>query len=136
MTPLAPEALTARAAFSHGETACLANWRCGPISRYNDGMTSLESVIGTLRAREPALRAMGVSLAAVFGSFARGEASDESDIDVLVDLDPARRLSLFDFIGIKHYLDDVIGSPVDLVSRRGVSPSILPAIERDMVRVF
>ena len=99
-------------------------------------MTSLESVIGTLRAQEPALRAMGVSLAAVFGSMARGEATGQSDIDVLVELDPARRLSLFDFIGIKHYLDDAIGSPVDLVSRSGVSPSILPAIERDMVRVF
>ena len=79
---------------------------------------------------------MGVSLAAVFGSIARGEATDQSDIDVLVELDPARRLSLFDFIGIKHYLDDAIGSSVDLVSRRGVSPSILPAVERDMVRVF
>jgi predicted nucleotidyltransferase len=60
-------------------------------------MTSLESVIGTLRAQEPALRAMGVSLAAVFGSIARGEATDRSDIDVLVELDPARRLSLFEF---------------------------------------
>jgi predicted nucleotidyltransferase len=79
---------------------------------------------------------MGVSLAAVFGSIARGEASAGSDIDLLVDLDPARHLSLFEFIGIKHYLDDAFGAPVDLVSRRGVSPSILSAIERDMVRVF
>ncbi|MDP9111536.1 MAG: nucleotidyltransferase family protein [Candidatus Eremiobacteraeota bacterium] len=93
-------------------------------------------MVGTLRAQEPALRAMGVSLVAVFGSMARGEATDQSDIDVLVEVDPAKRLSLFDFIGIKHYLDDAIGSPVDLVSRTGVSPSILSAIERDMVRIF
>jgi predicted nucleotidyltransferase len=99
-------------------------------------MTSLEDVISTLRAEEPNLRAMGVARAAVFGSIARGEATERSDIDVLIDLDPARKLSLFDFIGIKHYLDDTFGYPVDLVSRRGINPLVLPAIERDLVRVF
>jgi hypothetical protein len=99
-------------------------------------MTSLEDVITTLRSQESELRAMGVSLAAVFGSIARGAASDGSDIDVLVDLDPTRRLSLFEFIAIKHYLDDTFGRSVDLVSRRGLSATMLPTIERDMVRVF
>ena len=99
-------------------------------------MLSLEDVVATLRSHESELRTMGVSLAAVFGSIARGDASEESDIDVLVDLDLSMRLNLFDFIGIKHYLDDTFRRPVDLVSRRGVSSSVLPSIERDMVRVF
>jgi len=107
-----------------------------PYLRYNGDMTSLEQVLRVLRAQEAALRAMGISQAAVFGSIARGDATERSDIDLLVDIDPARRLSLFDFIGIKHYLDDTFGHPVDLVSRRGLSPTILPAIERDLIRAF
>lgn len=93
---------------SHGPSSLLALIR---------DMTSLEHVLRVLRAQETALRAMGISQAAVFGSIARGDATERSDINLLVDIDPARRLSLFDFIGIKHYLDDTFGHPVDLVSR-------------------
>jgi uncharacterized protein len=74
--------------------------------------------------------------AAVFGSVARDEANDESDIDVLVDLDPNRHLSVFDLIGIKHHLDDVFGRRVDVVSRRGLKASIRPAVERELVDAF
>jgi predicted nucleotidyltransferase len=97
---------------------------------------SLHDVIRTLREQEPSLRARGVVRAAVFGSVVRGEATNESDIDVLVDLDPSRRLSVFGLIAIKHHLDDVFGRPVDVVSRRGLKASVRPSVERELVDAF
>jgi uncharacterized protein len=110
---------------------------CVPTAAgYNADMTPLKQVIRTLRSQEQELRARGISHAALFGSVARGDSSPASDIDLLVDLDPSRQLSIFDFIGIKHFLDDTFGRQVDLVSRHGVSAYVLPAIERDLIRVF
>jgi predicted nucleotidyltransferase len=56
----------------------------------------------------------------VFGSLARGDARDDSDLDLLVDLEPGR--SLLDMIAIKQDLEDVLGRSVDVVTERGLSP--------------
>jgi predicted nucleotidyltransferase len=50
----------------------------------------------------------------IFGSVARGEAGPESDLDVLIDLDSSR--SLFDLIGFKQDLEDLLGCAVDVVT--------------------
>jgi predicted nucleotidyltransferase len=96
----------------------------------------LDQVVGTLRSHAGELRRRGVVHAYVFGSVARGEADDASDIDVLVDLDGARRLSLFDFAGINAYLDEVFGVPVDLGERTSVKPRLRPFIDQDLVNAF
>jgi uncharacterized protein len=56
----------------------------------------------------------------VFGSVARGDAREDSDIDLLVDLEPGR--SLLDLIAIKQDLEDDLGRPVDVVTEAGLSP--------------
>jgi predicted nucleotidyltransferase len=56
----------------------------------------------------------------VFGSLARGDARDDSDLDLLVELEPGR--SLLDMIAIKQDLEDVLGRSVDVVTERGLSP--------------
>ena len=56
----------------------------------------------------------------VFGSFARGDARDDSDLDLLVDLEPGR--SLLDLIAIKQDLEDALRTPVDVVTEAGLSP--------------
>jgi len=56
----------------------------------------------------------------LFGSAARGEACDESDIDVLVSMEPGR--SLLDLVGLSQDLEHLLGCPVDVVSDRGLSP--------------
>jgi predicted nucleotidyltransferase len=103
---------------------------------YTGEVPFLHDVIRTLREQEPSLRAQGVVRAAVFGSVARGEATNESDIDILVDLDANRRVSVFGLIAIKHHLDDVFGRPVDVVSRRGLKASVQPWVERELVDAF
>jgi uncharacterized protein len=67
----------------------------------------------------------------IFGSVARGEADDLSDLDFLVDLDPGR--SLLDLGGFE--LGGLLGCPVDVVTERGLKPRIRERVPREAVPV-
>lgn len=73
---------------------------------------------------------------AMFGSVARHEAHEESDLDLLVEFDEARKPSLFDLIGLEQYLEDVFGRDVDLVERSTLKPAVRRRADRDAVQVF
>lgn len=66
------------------------------------------------------VRIHGALNVCVFGSRARGESREDSDLDLLVDLEEGR--SLLDLIGIEQDLEDLLGRPVDVVTRRELSP--------------
>ena len=68
------------------------------------------------------LKEQDVQSASLFGSFARGEATAKSDIDLLVDLGKGK--TLFDLAGLKFILEDELGRKVDLVTERALSPVI------------
>lgn len=59
----------------------------------------------------------------VFGSALRADFSAESDIDFLVTYDPTARMSLFDEVRLESELGEIVGRPVDMVSRRAVEQS-------------
>jgi uncharacterized protein len=69
----------------------------------------------------------------VFGSVARGEADDQSDLDFLVDLDPGR--SLLDLGGLQFELEALFGRPVDVVTERGLKARIREQVLREAVPV-
>jgi predicted nucleotidyltransferase len=87
----------------------------------------LSELLPTARAR------FGVQDLAVFGSVARDEARDTSDLDVLVDfVGPAT----FDrFMGLKLFLEDNLGLKVDLVTRAALKPRLRERIETEARRV-
>jgi predicted nucleotidyltransferase len=58
----------------------------------------------TLKRSEPALRARGVRHAAVFGSVARGDNRPDSDVDIMVEIDPEAHITVFDYAGLKEYI--------------------------------
>ncbi len=95
-----------------------------------------DEIIRTLKEREADLRAHGVIHAALFGSVARGEQRPDSDIDILVDLDPTIVATIFDYVGLKEYVACFFEGPVDVVSRDGLKPYVRPAATTDAVYAF
>jgi predicted nucleotidyltransferase len=95
-----------------------------------------EDVIATLQAHEQQLRRLGVSRVALFGSLARGEARDDSDIDIMIDVAPDARLDMFDYIGITQYIADLFPQRVDVANRERLKPLVRPTAEADAVHVF
>ena len=70
---------------------------------------------------------------AVFGSMARDEAGDSSDVDILVRFDgPATSERYF---GIQFYLEDLIGRSVDLITDRALRTEVRPHVEREAIHV-
>jgi predicted nucleotidyltransferase len=67
----------------------------------------------------------------VFGSVARGDADARSDFDFLVELEPGR--SLFDLGGLQYELERLLGSPVDVVTERGLKARIRDRVLREAV---
>jgi uncharacterized protein len=70
----------------------------------------------------------GATRVRIFGSFAKGTAGPDSDVDVLVDLEPGR--NLFDLIGIKHGIEDLLGRDVHIVTEAAISPYMRDGILR------
>ena len=72
-----------------------------------------------LAALEKPLRERGIASLALFGSTVRGQERADSDIDVLVDIDPKASFSLIDLVSVKLFLENRLGREVDVVTRRG-----------------
>jgi len=94
------------------------------------------AALETLRRSEQYLRARGVRRAAVFGSVARGDNRADSDIDILVEIDPEAHLTVYDYAGLKEFISGLFNGPVDVVNRDGLKPYIRPAATADAVYAF
>ncbi len=75
-----------------------------------------------------------IQRASIFGSFARGESTESSDIDILIELDD--EASLFDFVGIKFAIEDELGQPIDLVEFDAVKPALKSKILNEQVVIL
>jgi len=95
-----------------------------------------EHVIATLRAHELELRHRGVRHAALFGSVARNEATPESDIDIMVEIDPEAPIGVFEYVAITHYLADLFSVPVDVANSCHLKRHVKPEAENDAVYAF
>jgi predicted nucleotidyltransferase len=98
-------------------------------------MTS-DAVIEILRAHEAPLRLQGVRRAALFGSTARGDATRDSDLDILVEIDPTARVDLYAYVGITQYIADLFPVSVDVADRAMLIEAVHHTAERDAVYAF
>jgi predicted nucleotidyltransferase len=82
----------------------------------------------------PVLKKHGIKKAAICGSFARGEESEDSDIDILVEV--AEDLSLFDFVGIKLEIENIIGREVDLIEYDTIKSAIKESLLEEEIAIL
>jgi hypothetical protein len=82
----------------------------------------------------PILKANGVVRSSVFGSFARGEDTPESDIDLLIELKKPKGL-LF-LAGLKFDLEDNLKRKVDLLTYRSINPRLKKYIYKDEIKIY
>ncbi len=92
--------------------------------------------IAEIASHADALRARGVAAAYLFGSTARNEARETSDIDVFIDVEPGARFSLLDLAGVHRILNDGMGRKVDVTTRESLHPRLRDEIVREAERVF
>jgi uncharacterized protein len=94
-----------------------------------------DATLQTLETHLPELRhEFGLRSLSLFGSLARNEAADSSDVDVLVDFD--RSVTLFDLVSLQLRLQQVLSvERVDVVIRDSINPSIRDNILRDSIHV-
>lgn len=88
-------------------------------------------LIGRLRRHRDDLRRLGVRRLGVFGSFQRGEARAESDVDLLVEFAPGAK-SFDNFMALSFLLEEELGRPVELVTREALSPHLGPHILKEV----
>ncbi|MDE0482268.1 MAG: nucleotidyltransferase family protein [Candidatus Poribacteria bacterium] len=67
----------------------------------------------------------------IFGSYARGDYNENSDLDLLVDFDAGA--TLFDLVGVQQYFEDKLGCKVDVVSRRALREEIRANVFNDLI---
>ncbi len=95
-----------------------------------------QEILARLRDNETTLRARGVSHAALFGSRARGDDRPDSDIDIMIEVDPAAGIGVYEYAALKDYIAELFDDPVDVVSREGLKPYVRPAATTDAIYAF
>jgi hypothetical protein len=113
------------------EDLVMSDLMAGPMSR-----PTLVEVIRLLRSNRAELEMVGIRHVEIFGSVARGEDLPDSDVDILVDLDPAVVRDLFAYSRVQRTLRNLIGRPVDISRRGRTRPELEAELIRDAVNAY
>jgi len=95
-------------------------------------MQSFNEIRQSLLSQKPILqKKYKISSLGIFGSYARSEQNQDSDLDILIDYDEVP--SLITLVELKNYLSELLGVSVDLVTRRGIKPQLRSYILEEVV---
>ena len=94
-----------------------------------------DEAISLLQAHEADLKRLGVQRLYLFGSTARGEAKDDSDVDLFFDHEKGK-LGLFELMDVKERAADILGRKTDIMTRDSLHPRLRKRIEASAVLVF
>lgn len=98
---------------------------------------SREQLLAELRSLKPEFEREGVAHMSLFGSRARGDNRPDSDVDVLVEVQPGRKFGL-EAVGVFNLIEDRVGLPSSVVTRKGLAsdPGFRARISNDEISVF
>jgi len=95
--------------------------------------TNLDRIVALIQSNRVALEPYRVQSLALFGSVVRNRLRRTSDVDILVQF---AQPSWANYIGLKFYLEELLGRQVDLVTPKALKPTTRPSIERDLLYVI
>ena len=90
----------------------------------------MQEMIAEYFKTQPVLKAW------LFGSFSRGEEREDSDVDILIQVDHSQPVGLFKLSGMHFDLQDLLGLPVDLVTDKGLMEFARPSVDRDKILIY
>ena len=97
-------------------------------------MEPLETLKTRLTQLKPILaKDYHVTQLGIFGSYVRGEQTEDSDVDILIDFEPNFRFGLVTFCSIENQISDTLGKKVDLVMKRALKPQIGKRILQEVI---
>jgi predicted nucleotidyltransferase len=108
--------------------------QCCPIDATKAGMERTET-IARLKAHEAELRQFGVQHLYLFGSTARDDAREGSDVDLFFDHERGK-LSLVQLMDVKEHAAEILGCRTDIMTRRSLQPLLRQRIETSALQVF
>ena len=94
----------------------------------------LDSVLTLLKTSQPELKKYRVKSLSVFGSIARGEADEQSDVDLLVEFE--QTVGLLTFVRLQRYLETILGCEVDLGTPESLKAYLQEGVLEEAVRAF
>jgi len=98
-------------------------------------MTSKEFIINSIQKHKPQLSEFGVNNIGLFGSYARKEQSEKSDIDLLIDFDPSKE-SFDNFMAVYDLFETIfVNEKIEIVTKNSLSPYIGPKILKEVLYV-
>ena len=103
------------------------------VSKTNEKALTAETVLQTLREQPDLFQQYKIKTLALFGSTARNEATENSDLDFLVEFIGTSTLD--SYMDLKFYLEDLFSRPVDLVTRKSLKPIITESVLAEAIYV-
>lgn len=95
---------------------------------------SAEEIVEVLRKHRDEIKRFGVRELWLFGSYVRGEAGEDSDVDILVEFEPGKK-TFDNYMGLKFYLEDLLGVEVDLITVEALKPGVRKYIWKEAVAI-
>ena len=103
----------------------------------NPRMEPLETIKAQIAELKPTLQSdYHITELGIFGSYVRGEQTDASDIDILVEFEPSFRFGLVTYGKIENYSANALGKKVDLVMKSGLKPYIGKQILKEVIYLW
>ena len=95
-----------------------------------------DAIVQKLKTLRPDLSAEGVTHVALFGSRARGDYSEKSDLDLLLEVDPASRFSILNLVGVERIVEQALGIQTNAFMRRSLDDGFRDSVKNDVIEVF